>query len=61
MENVFVYNSSYIYCFSNGFEDKIGIPFYVSAWIGAVFLVVTNTISSIDAIKSIDMSTILLL
>ena len=42
------------------FEDKIGIPFYVSAWIGAVFLVVTNTISSINAIKSIDMSTILL-
>ncbi|MDI9519175.1 MAG: SLC13 family permease [Erysipelotrichaceae bacterium] len=42
------------------FEKKIGIPFYVSAWIGALFLVVSKTISSKDAINSIDMSTILL-
>ena len=40
-------------------EKKIGIKLFVSAWIGALVLVVTGVISS-DAIKSIDMNTILL-
>ena len=42
------------------FEKKIGIKLFVSAWIGALVLVVTRVISSSDAIKSIDMNTILL-
>ncbi|WP_288961984.1 SLC13 family permease [uncultured Peptoniphilus sp.] len=41
-------------------EKKIGIKLFVSAWIGALVLVVTGVISSSDAIKSIDMNTILL-
>lgn len=42
------------------FEEQIGIKLHVSAWIGALVLVVTKTISEKDAMKSIDMSTILL-
>lgn len=41
-------------------EKKIGIKLFVSAWIGALVLIVTGVISSSDAIKSIDMNTILL-
>lgn len=42
------------------FEKQIGIKLFVSAWIGALILVVLGVISSSDAIKSIDMNTILL-
>lgn len=42
------------------FEDKIGIKLFISAWIGALVLVVLQVISGKDAIKSIDMNTILL-
>lgn len=42
------------------FEEKIGVKLYISAWIGALLLVVLGVISSSDAIKSIDMNTILL-
>lgn len=42
------------------FEKQIGIKLFVSAWIGALALVVLKVISSADAIKSIDMNTILL-
>lgn len=42
------------------FEGRIGIPFYVSAWVGAILLVVTKTITSKQALDAIDMSTILL-
>lgn len=42
------------------FEEQIGISFYVSAWIGAIILVVTGTISSKDALNSFDMSIVLL-
>ena len=42
------------------FEKKIGIPFYVLAWIGAISLVVTKTITGKEALNAIDMSTILL-
>ncbi len=42
------------------FEKQIGIKLFVSAWIGALALVVMGVISSKDAIKSIDMNTILL-
>ena len=42
------------------FEKKIGVKLFISAWIGALALVVMGVISSKDAIKSIDMNTILL-
>ena len=42
------------------FESNIGIPFYVTAWIGAIALVVTKTITGKQALDSIDMSTVLL-
>lgn len=42
------------------FEKKIGTPFYVLAWIGAISLVVTKTITGKEALNAIDMSTILL-
>lgn len=42
------------------FEDQIGIRLFISAWIGALVLVVLGVISGTDAIKSIDMNTILL-
>jgi len=42
------------------FEKQIGIKLFVSAWVGALALVVLKVISSADAIKSIDMNTILL-
>ncbi len=41
-------------------KKKIGIPFYVLAWIGAISLVVTKTITGKEALNAIDMSTILL-
>lgn len=41
-------------------EKQIGIPFYVSAWIGAIVLVVTKTMTGKQALNSIDMSTVLL-
>lgn len=42
------------------FEKQLGVKLYISAWIGALVLIVTKTISEKDAMKSIDMSTILL-
>lgn len=42
------------------FEDALGIPLYVSAWIGALTVVATGIISEKQALRSIDMSTILL-
>jgi len=42
------------------FEDQLGIPLYVSAWIGALAVVATGIISEKQAMKSVDMSTILL-
>ena len=42
------------------FEKRIGISFYISAWIGALFLVTTNTVSSRDALRAIDMNTVFL-
>lgn len=42
------------------FEKQIGIKLHVTAWVGALVLIVTKTISEKDAMKSIDMSTILL-
>ncbi|MCT1904614.1 SLC13 family permease [Oceanobacillus sojae] len=41
-------------------EDVIGIPLHVSAWVGALILVATRVITEKAAMKSIDMSTILL-
>lgn len=42
------------------FEKQIGIPFYVLAWIGAITLVFTRTITGKQALNAIDTSTILL-
>ncbi len=42
------------------FEDLIGVKLYISAWIGALVLVATKVISEKNAMKSIDMNTILL-
>ncbi len=42
------------------FEKQIGIRLYISAWIGALVLVVLGVIAGDDAIKSIDMNTVLL-
>lgn len=41
-------------------EEVIGVPLHVSAWTGALILVATRVISEKDAMKSIDMNTILL-
>lgn len=42
------------------FEDQIGVKLYVSAWIGALVLVVSGVLTEKKAMKSIDMHTILL-
>lgn len=42
------------------FEDYIGIKLYITAWIGALVLVATGVINETQAVKSIDMKTILL-
>ncbi|AXF57550.1 SLC13 family permease [Salicibibacter kimchii] len=42
------------------FEEQIGVDLYVSAWTGALILVATGVISGNNAMKSIDMNTILL-
>lgn len=42
------------------FESKIGIPFYVTAWIGAIVMVVMGVMTEKQAMSSLDMSTILL-
>ncbi|BBU40513.1 MULTISPECIES: SLC13 family permease [unclassified Aeribacillus] len=42
------------------FEKQIGIKLYVSAWIGALILVAMRIISKSNAMKSIDMDTIML-
>lgn len=42
------------------FEEQLGIPLFVSAWIGALITVATGIISEKTAMKSIDMSTIFL-
>ncbi len=42
------------------FEDLIGVKLYISAWVGALVLVATKVISEKNAMKSIDMNTILL-
>ncbi|WP_373893727.1 SLC13 family permease [Virgibacillus sp. CBA3643] len=41
-------------------EEQIGVELHVSAWTGALILVATGVISNKNAIKSIDMNTILL-
>lgn len=41
-------------------EEQIGVKLYISAWIGALVLVATGVISEKNAMKSIDMNTILL-
>lgn len=43
------------------FSENFNIPFYVIAWVGAILLVFTNTITAEQATDSLDMSTILLL
>lgn len=42
------------------FEDQIGVKLFVSAWIGALVLVVSGVLTEKKAMKSIDMHTILL-
>lgn len=42
------------------FEKKLGIPLYVSAWVGALVLIVSRVISENSAMRSIDMKTIML-
>lgn len=42
------------------FESKIGVPFYVTAWVGAIVMVVTGIMTNDQAMNSLDMSTILL-
>lgn len=42
------------------FEKQIGVPLYVSAWVGALILIVCRVISENSAMRSIDMRTILL-
>ena len=42
------------------FESQLGIKLHVIAWIGALFLVATRTISEKVAVTAIDMKTILL-
>lgn len=42
------------------FESQLGIKLHVIAWIGALFLVATRTISEKVAVNAIDMKTILL-
>jgi solute carrier family 13 (sodium-dependent dicarboxylate transporter), member 2/3/5 len=42
------------------FEDQIGVDLYISAWIGALVLVAARVISEKNAMKSIDMNTIML-
>lgn len=42
------------------FEDYIGIKLYITAWSGALVLVATGVINETQAVKSIDMKTILL-
>jgi len=41
-------------------EKQIGVKLYISAWLGALVLVATKVISEKEAMKSIDMNTILL-
>lgn len=41
-------------------EKQIGVALYISAWIGALVLVATRVISEKEAMRSIDMNTILL-
>lgn len=42
------------------FEKQIEIPLYITAWIGALVLVITRVITETQAVRSIDMKTILL-
>lgn len=42
------------------FEDQIGISLFVTGWIGALLLVVTGVLTETQAVRSIDMKTILL-
>ena len=42
------------------FEDQLGVKLYVSAWIGALSLIISGVISEKKAMKSIDMHTIFL-
>jgi len=42
------------------FEKQLGIKLFISAWIGALILVITRVIDETSAVKSIDMKTILL-
>lgn len=43
------------------FSNRLDIPFYVIAWVGALILVFTRVISSEQAINSMDYSTVLLI
>ncbi|MCQ4978348.1 SLC13/DASS family transporter, partial [Veillonella parvula] len=42
------------------FEKQIGVSLAVSAWVGALVIVATGVITENEAVKSIDMKTILL-
>ena len=42
------------------FEKQIGVSLAVSAWVGALVIVATGVITETEAVKSIDMKTILL-
>lgn len=42
------------------FEKPLGVPLYVSAWVGALILIITRVISENSAMRSIDMKTIML-
>ncbi|SUA52837.1 Uncharacterised protein [Oligella ureolytica] len=42
------------------FEKKLGVPLFVSAWAGALILIVSGVISENSAMRSIDMKTIML-
>jgi|SRR5699024_8066260 len=41
-------------------EDQIGVELYVSAWVGALILIASRIITEKNAMRSIDMNTILL-
>src|SRR5699024_7014936 len=41
-------------------EDQIGVDLYISAWIGALILMASRIITEKNAMRSIDMNTILL-
>lgn len=42
------------------FEKPLGVPLYISAWVGALILIVSGVISENSAMRSIDLKTIML-